>query len=166
MAFVDSLNNFIGDNQAEISRQVRRYLPVAQLLTGVFLVFLGYAIGKDHLHLLRQGARAPGRIVDYKRETFRNSARSSTSTGFMPIVQFRDGDRLIQFKDWLGSGSVGFLGKPVTVLYDPTNPSAAMIDRPVWNWIPWGPTLAIGIFLICVGLLATAKSLKQAQTET
>jgi hypothetical protein len=35
----------------------------------------------------------------------------------------------------------------VIVLYDPTNPSVAMIDRPVWNWIPWAPTFAVGLFL-------------------
>jgi len=38
------------------------------------------------------------------------------------------------------------------VLYDPEKPSLAMIDRPVWNWIPWAPTLGVGLFLVFVGI--------------
>jgi hypothetical protein len=40
----------------------------------------------------------------------------------------------------------------VTVLYDAEKPNLAMIDRPVWNWIPWGPTLGMGLFLLFVGV--------------
>jgi hypothetical protein len=40
----------------------------------------------------------------------------------------------------------------VTVLYDPANPTLAMIDRPVYNWIPWGPTFAVGLFLVIVAI--------------
>jgi hypothetical protein len=39
----------------------------------------------------------------------------------------------------------------VTVLYDPENPSLAMIDQPVWNWIPWAPTSGVGLILLLVG---------------
>ena len=156
------------NNQPQISRGVRRYLPVVQLLVGVFLAFLGYAIGKDHLRLVRTGIRASGTVVNYQAQTFWHSS-NDTQTGYMPIVQFHDGNRLVQFRDWLGSRSPGVLGKPVTVLYDPANPSSAMIDRPVWNWIPWAPTLALGVFLILVGfrsvgVRATAGSLNPTRT--
>ncbi len=42
----------------------------------------------------------------------------------------------------------------VTVLYDSANPTSAMIDRPVMNWIPWAPTFAVGLFLILVAIKA------------
>ena len=29
----------------------------------------------------------------------------------------------------------------------------AMIDRPVMNWIPWGPTAVVGGFLVLVGIM-------------
>ena len=40
----------------------------------------------------------------------------------------------------------------VTVLYDPAHPSDAMIDRPIWNWLPWAPIGAVGLFLILVAM--------------
>lgn len=136
--------------------KVLRYTYVAQILTGLFLLLLGYVIGKDHLNLVRHGVRASGIVVDYRAESFRNS-RNFSSTGYMPIVQFQVADRVVQFKDWLGSSIAGPRRRPVIVLYDPANPIIAMIDRPVLNWIPWAPTMAIGVFLLFVGLRGLAR---------
>ena len=158
MDFRESLVDSITNNQASIIGNARRYAPFAQVVVGLFLAVFGYYIGKDHLQLIRHGVRAAGVIVDYKTQTFRDSSRNFTSTGFMPIVQFAAGDRAIRFKDWLGSNSRGVLGKPVIVLYDPANPSTAMIDRPVWNWIPWGPALGVGLFLILVGIRGVVRA--------
>jgi Protein of unknown function (DUF3592) len=130
--------------------KIVRYTYVLQVVTGLFLLALGYSIGKDHFHLLRAGVRTSGTIVDYKEQYFSNSSRTSSTSAFMPIVQFPVGGRVVQFKDWMGTNSA-VLRKPVTVLYDPANPLLAMIDRPVWNWIPWGPTFAVGLFLFLVG---------------
>jgi Protein of unknown function (DUF3592) len=146
---------WLDNNQPQISRCVRRYLPLVQILTGIFLAFLGYAIGKDHLHLIRHGVRTYGVVVGYQAQSFYDS-RHNSSTGFMPLVEFRAGDRLVHFKDWLGSSSHGARGTSVAVLYDPDNPSTAVIDRAFLNWIPWGPTLALGVFLILVGFRSIA----------
>lgn len=154
LAVVDSLLN----NRAKIAR----YAPVVQLLVGLFLILFGYAIGKDHFQLILHGVRAPGTVVSYKPQGFRDSQRNFTTTAFMPIVQFHAGDRLIEFKDWLGSHSSGVLNKPVTVLYDSVHPNIAMIDRPVWNWIPWGPTIAVGLLLLLSGLRALTRPPTQA----
>jgi hypothetical protein len=35
----------------------------------------------------------------------------------------------------------------VTVLYDRAGPTDAMIDRPIWNWMPWASIGAVGLFL-------------------
>jgi uncharacterized protein (DUF983 family) len=40
----------------------------------------------------------------------------------------------------------------VIVLYDPARPSDAMIDRPVWNWLPWAPIAAVGCVLMLVAI--------------
>lgn len=152
MDFRQTLATSVLNNQPEIARRVRRYLPVVQLFTGLFLAFLGYAIGKDHLHLIQHGVRAPGTVVRYQPKRFHDAVRNFTSIGFMPVVQFQAGDRLVEFQDWMGSSSASALRKQVTVLYDPVNPQTAMIDRPTWNWLPWCPTLAVGLFLICVAL--------------
>ena len=52
----------------------------------------------------------------------------------------------------MGSPSMGSLPDRVTVLYDPARPSDAMIDRPVWNWLPWAPIGAVGLFLALVAV--------------
>ena len=74
----------------------------------------------------------------------------------MPIVEFRASARVVRFTDWLGSRSAGQLSDEVTVLYDPANPSQAMIDRPVMNWIPWMPIAVTGLLLVFAAAFSTA----------
>ncbi|HET6931823.1 MAG TPA: DUF3592 domain-containing protein [Candidatus Acidoferrum sp.] len=132
---------------------ILRYTRVAEVVVGVFLLGFGYFIGKDHLHLIRDGARAAGTIVGYKQEYFAGSdgRPSSGSTALMPIVRFQAGGQEVQFKDWMGTNAA-VINVRVTVLYDPEKPGLAMIDRPVWNWIPWAPTMGVGLFLVFVGV--------------
>ena len=129
--------------------RILRYAWIPQLFAGLVFLGLGYFMGHEHFHLIRSGVRAPGRIIGYKQESFRNSSTSvsSTSTGYMPIVEFHTMDRFVQFEDWLGTNVAGNKDVPVTVLYDPANPAIAMIDRSVWNWIPWAPAFAVGFLL-------------------
>ena len=126
---------------------------------------LGYFMGHAHFHLIRQGARAPGRIVGFKQENFRRSSESFSTTGYMPIVEFHTNDRFVQFQDWLGAGIAGSKNVPVIVLYDPANPSVAMIDRPVWNWIPWAPTFAVGLLLVLSAINGFFRSQRPAETS-
>jgi hypothetical protein len=142
--------------------KILRYMWIPQVLTGLFLIGLAYFIGHDHFHLIREGVRAPGRIVAYKQENF-GRASGPSSTAFMPIVEFQVNDRFIKYKDWMGSNSTGAIYNPVTVLYDPANPSVAMIDRPVWNWIPWAPTFAVGLFLVLVAIKGFFQSRRSAE---
>jgi len=134
--------------------KVLRYTRMMEAVAGLFLLCLGYYIGKDHFHLIRDGVRAQGMIVGYKQEYFPGSitaASTSSFTAFMPIVKFQAGEQDVEFKDWMGTDAA-VKNVRVMVLYDPENPSVAMIDRPVWNWIPWAPTLGAGLFLLFVGV--------------
>jgi hypothetical protein len=47
------------------------------------------------------------------------------------------------------------------VLYDPSNPSTAIIDRALMNWIPWAPIGLTGAFLCSVGFVGGVKSLRR-----
>jgi hypothetical protein len=149
---LEEIKGFAGWAQNN-KEKVLRYTRVAEVVTGLFLVCLGYFIGKDHLHLIQDGVRTPGVIVGYKQQYFRGSdgRLSSGTEAFMPIVKFRAEDREVEFKDWMGTNAA-VLNVRVRVLYDPERPGLAMIDRPVWNWIPWAPTLGMGLFLILVGV--------------
>ena len=75
----------------------------------------------------------------------------------MPIVRFEADGRVVEFRDWVGTNAA-VLNVRVTVLYDAAKPSSAMIDRPVMNWMPWGPMMAVGIFLLLAGTKAWIKS--------
>src|SRR5215475_6019523 len=138
-------------------RQVKRYIQALELLTGLILLFIGWHMGKRPMHLLCVGTRTEGRVVAYQERRFQDSRSTAmSSTGYMPIVEFRTNDQVVRFEDWLGSPSQPGLHNAVPVLYDRNEPSVAMIDRPVWNWLPWFPTLAVGVLLViggCRGLL-------------
>jgi hypothetical protein len=149
---LEGIKGFAGWAQNNKEKMLR-YTRIAEVVVGVFLLCLGYYMGKDHFHLIRDGVRVPGTIVGYKQEYFPGSfGRSSTSSqAFMPIVKFQAALQDVEFKDWMGTNNA-VKNIRVTVLYDPENPSVAMIDRPVWNWIPWAPTLGVGLFLFFVGV--------------
>ena len=51
------------------------------------------------------------------------------------------------------------------VLYDPANPAVAMIDRPVWNWIPRAPTFAVGLFMVLAAINGFFKSRRTVETS-
>ena len=134
-----------------------RYSFIPQIVVGMLLCGLGYFMGKTHLRLILKGERGQGRIVAYKERMFTYSSRSNDTfthfPGDMPVVEYRTvGDKEIRFEDWLGKSSTGMLNQSVPVLYDSADPSVAMIDRPVWNWMPWAPILAVGLLLAFDGI--------------
>jgi uncharacterized protein DUF3592 len=162
MASVQQLVAWMNANRGKVFR----YGRILQLFAGLVFLGLGYFMGHAHFHLLRQGVRAPGRIVGYKQESFRTTSgtTSTTTNGYMPLVEFHTNDRFVQFEDWLGAGIAESKNVPVIVLYDPANPSVAMIDRPVWNWIPWAPTFAVGLLLVLSAFNGFFKSLRSPDT--
>jgi hypothetical protein len=145
-------------------QRILRYAWIVQLFGGLVFLGLGYFMGHTHFQLIRKGVRAPGRIVGYKQETFRGSSTQSSSTGYMPVVEFHTNDRFVQFQDWLGSNSTGARNVSVIVLYDPANPTVAMIDRPVWNWIPWAPIFGVGLLLFLSAINGFFKSQRTVAT--
>jgi hypothetical protein len=159
-ASVEQLVSWMTGNR----EKVLRYAWIPQLFAGLVFLGLGYFMGHGHFHLIREGVRAPGRIVGYKQESFRSSSSttSSTTTSYMPIVEFHTNERFVQFQDWLGTKIAGSANVPVIVLYDPASPSVAMIDRPAWNWLPWAPILGLGLFLVLVAIKGFFRSLRSA----
>jgi hypothetical protein len=91
----------------------------------------------------------------------RDSRSSSfTTTAQMPVVEYHLGDHDVRFRDWLAGRPGEYKGSVVPVLYDPSRPSVAMIDRPVWNWVPWGPTAAVGLLVMVSGGVARVRGLR------
>jgi len=131
--------------------KVFRYAFIPQMLVAVILLDFVFFAGKTDIHLLLNGARTEGRIVSFQKRPFYTKNPSILSTGkkgynvYLPIVEFEAQGSLLRFEEHKLKQTGEGLGWSVPVLYDPANPSVAMIDRSYWNWLPWGPALAIGL---------------------
>ncbi len=110
------------------------------------VIALGTLVGSSlflarTIRMVNRGARTEGVVVDYdvgqntertKAATKKSPARTKTVTTHTPIVTFeieRDGKKeSFRFKDWTGAASPAYpVGERVPVLYDPANPSDAVI---------------------------------------
>jgi len=136
--------------------RISRYIFIPQLLAAAIFLSFAYATGKVHAHLLFRSARTQGTIVGFK--SARISDRTATggfngtSTIYEPVIEFTMNDDVFRVQEWKGSESRVGLGWSVPVIYDPANPSVAMLDRGVWNWLPWAPCFAIGVVLALASL--------------
>lgn len=141
---------------------ILRHAFWAQLIVGIVLIALGYYMGKDHILLILFGNRARGQIVEYKQQHIQRSRANSIdyTLAFMPIVEYHVGEKTVRFEDWKGSSIASGLNTTVAVLYLPAHPSRAMIDRPVWNWMPWAPICAVGLLLLLAGFKGAADAAK------
>jgi Protein of unknown function (DUF3592) len=139
--------------------KVFHFMCYLQIGCGLILLATGWYVGKTQIHLIREGTRTPGLIVDYEKHYNRGRRTSAIrSVSYMPVVEYHLGDRAIRFEDWLGKSLPGALNYPVGVLYDDANPAVAMIDRPLWNWLPWCPMMALGAFLLLAGIASLLRS--------
>ena len=134
-----------------------RYAFVPQLLTALALLGFAYFTGRTDAHLLLKGARTQGKIVGFQKRQFRtNSSLISTGTRgrtvYLPIVEFEADGTLTRFEEHKLVPTGEGVGWTVPVLYDPANPSVAMIDRANWNWFPWSAALAIAVLLILASI--------------
>ena len=130
-----------------------------QGVVGLALMFLGYYTGHVYFDLIRHGVRSQGTIVDFKYRSWRSQNTSGTSTwrfAFMPVVEFRVGEKSYRFENWWGSSSAAGKNTQVSIFYNSKNPSIAMIDQGLKNWIPWGPFFSVGLFLVVVSVFGRA----------
>src|SRR5215469_11028267 len=141
---------------------IMRHMFWAQLMVGIVLIALGYYMGSDHMLLILFGDRAQGRIVEYRQEYIQRSRANGTDyrLAFMPVVEYHVGGQTVRFQDWKGSSVAAGLNTTVSVLYLPALPSRAMIDRPVWNWMPWAPICTVGLLLLLAGFKGAVDAAK------
>jgi len=152
--FTEKLNELIKTLAAN-PQKILRVFRLIQFVVGLGLVVFSCYIGKNNFYLIWKGVRTQGTIVDFKQVYWTSQSGSGTTTHspFMPIVEFQSNNQIVRFQDNMGSNSAAGLNSQITVLYDPANPDHAIIERPILNWMPWGPMLAMGIFLLLVSLV-------------
>lgn len=124
-----------------------RYAFIPQFIAAAIFLTFSYVTGKDHARLLVKGVRTHGTIIAFKavRMRDRSSDLNSMTTIYEPLIEFSAGDRVFRVQEWKGSRISERPGRSVVVLYDPADPSVAMMDRGLSNWIPWAITLVCGL---------------------
>jgi uncharacterized protein DUF3592 len=128
--------------------KIFRYLFIPQFLAAALFLSFAYATGKVHAHLLFRSARTQGTVVAFKSALISHrsgTGSTSYSTIYEPLIEFSANDRVVRVQEWKGSESRVGLGSSVPVIYDPLDPSIAMLDRGLTNWLPWAPFFAIGL---------------------
>jgi Protein of unknown function (DUF3592) len=136
--------------------KIQRYLFIPQFLAAALFLSFAYVTGHVHAHLLFKGAQTHGEIVSLKpvQMAHRSSTGSTNwyTTIYEPLVEFNAGDRVVRFQEWKGSASSAGIGSSVPVIYDPADPSFAMLDHGFSNWLPWAPCFLIGLILALASL--------------
>ena len=130
--------------------KIFRYLFIPQFLAAALFLSFAYATGHVHAHLLLKSTGTRGTVVNLKPVQMpHRSSTGSTSwyTVYEPLVEFNAGDRVVRFQEWKGSASNTGIGWSVPVIYDPADPSFAMLDRGPSNWLPWAPCFLIGLIV-------------------
>lgn len=99
-----------------------------------------------------RGIKAEGKVTGFE------SKDSDDSIVYHAIVEFTDqSGNSVKFQDSVGSSHPSFKrGDAVSVLYLPETPSAAMVDRGIFNWVLSGG-LILGAALFLWGALASLR---------
>lgn len=142
---VESLGIVSGPSQTTQFVNSRLTIP----LLAFFSVGLLFGAGYESLILYQletSGMRAPGEVV---RLVEQSSSGTNGGYTYYPVVRFRTaGNRTVEFKDSVGSNPpTRRPGDPATVLYLPSTPSEAIIDRGFLNFV------IPALLFLCVGFL-------------
>lgn len=152
---MDSVNPLVLQLAAN-REKIFRYAFILQFVAAVPFLWLAYVTGKTQATLLLRSKTAPGTVIavvpfrQYK--TSSSGALYSTRTSYDVIVEFNPGDAPGRFQDRRGTPFAATVGSPVRVIYDPSHPLTAIMDRGYWNYLPWAPCAAIGLLLSLVAL--------------
>ena len=141
--------------------KIFRYFFIPQFICAIPFLWFGYATGKVHAHLLFKGTTTTGAVVAVVPVHFssRSSSSLDSSTAYEPVVSFTAGSDEFRFQEWKATRIAPSIGVRLPVIYDPSDPEIAMVDRGYLNYLPWVPFSAIGVFLFLVALKGLLKVL-------
>lgn len=133
-------------------RRIGRLIRFAMgLIVGLTFLIFGTYISGPRAYVLRGPVKTVGRVTGSVRRSAAiwNAQHTTqyTVTGYHPTVEFQAGGRLIGFEDWRSTQRLPPVNSAVPVIYDPRDPSKAMIDLALWNFIPWAPITVVGLLL-------------------
>lgn len=177
MPDVNSIVDWVFKNKSKLSR----WVCIVQLVVGISLLIFSYSLGRVPFRLIRSGVKAEGRIVDYNLQNFGGSALYGSAPlklKWMPVVEFQVGGQKFRFQDRFaakydvtpGRAEKPPVGYVQTLLYDPENPSVAMLESPSasrlpMQWIPWFPMGVMAIIVILAAFSGLMKASRQSERE-
>lgn len=132
------------------------------LVIGLAVLAGGGFVAKQRSDFLAGAHTATGEVIDFKRRT--TTSDGKTSTTWYPVVRYRPPghDAPVTFRHDTGSSSPAYSrGEKVTVLYTPRNPSEAIIDAGLMNWLGPGVMILVGGVFTLFGGLALRGRLKE-----
>lgn len=114
--------------------------------SGVGALLGGAFVAARNLRLSRRGKTAVGGIVGWK------ASAGSNGEHYFPEIEFpTDDGRAIRFVSRLASSTYPALAKPVSVLYDPSEPERAELKEHVLSQTGALICCAVGIIFLFVG---------------
>ncbi|WP_028449008.1 DUF3592 domain-containing protein [Chitinibacter tainanensis] len=132
-----------------------RWVWCLQLVVGLALLGLSYELGAERYPLVLRGELVQGQLLRYERLP----PDQTQAERYRVHVSFIHNGRRYQFADWNLLRARGGVAEQPTVIYDPTEPTLAMLDRGAWrNPLPWLPPALVGMFLFVVGLRSAWKA--------
>jgi len=134
-------------------KKIHNFQCALYIFIGAGMMVFACQIGRTHISVLQGGIKTQGKIVASKIQPFStaypNSTRVQQGTISLPIIEFQVGDTSLRFKDWIGEdSSYSDIADPVPIIYSAENPSVAIVDRPIVNWLSWAPIFVIGLLLV------------------
>ena len=161
---VQRIEDLVGtdDMKKKLAQQAQNVKTVGPLLlaAGALMIWGGVHVGNKLENLLQFGVAAKGHVVSM------DSGASSGDTVYYPVVSFTDpGGHAFQFKDPTGESPPEFqAGDEVGVIYLPSDPKDAIIDRGIFNYL--GPVLLLllGTVFSIVGITMMRRSRRGADT--
>jgi len=138
-----------------VQRKTSRIAAPVLLAAGIGLLALGIHLYQNATLFLATAQSARGVVVDLE------PSRTSDDDTWVPIVEFEHEGRTYRFTDSVGSNPSSYRrGDRTRVLYDPSRPANARIDRGIWNRVI--PLLIAGSgALLCVACLVVWQSARE-----
>jgi uncharacterized protein DUF3592 len=133
-------------------------MKVLNIITGVFsTVGVGMLAGSFFIFSNTRGfiagaSEAEGTVIALDRS--RSSSGSGSSTMYRPVVEFTSGTgKRIEFTSSVGTSPPSHrVGEPVTVLYNPADPSSARIKSFFQLWFGFLIVFFLGLVFTAIGL--------------
>lgn len=122
------------------------------LAVGVFTLVVAALLLRRPFRLMRAGGKATGEVTD-NTEEWHSGSKGAARKYFFPQVAFTTakGER-ISFKSASGGGKPVPVGSRVDVLYDPVNPSDALVKAFGMIWVIPIVLLVFGLPFLLIGI--------------